>query len=205
MHSDIMSFFARMKLMCGSAFNVERVLECGSYDINGNPRRFFSSAKEYVGIDWRPGPGVEEVSLVHEYQGRPDGYFQFVMATSLLEHDPFWALSIYRMCDLLAIGGSILITCGGPGFHEHEKETSPAHPDNTEDGVPSGHYYQNRTVLDILMPIVVNRFERIVVEDDPTVKDIRVFAIGKMPQRAGVPDGWNSAAGKPGSEAVSPC
>lgn len=197
MHADIMSFFARMKLMCGSAFNVERVLECGSYDINGNPRRFFSSAKEYVGIDWRPGAGVDEVSLVHEYHGRPDGYFQFVIATSLIEHDPHWSESIQRMCDLLAIGGSILITCGGPGFHEHEKETSPAYVRGTEQK-QSGEYYQNRTVRDILETLtLLTRFERIAVEDDPTVKDIRVFAIGKMPKRAGVPEGWNSAAGKP--------
>lgn len=171
-----------MKMMCGYAFNAERVLECGSYDINGNPRHFFSSAKEYVGLDWRPGPGVDAVSLIHEYRGKPDGYFQFVIATSLLEHDPHWKESIKRMVELTAETGSLLITCGGPGFHIHEVDTAPATTD-----LAAGTYYGNRTAHDIVSELTAHgRFERIAIEDDPTIKDIRVFAIGKLPNLAGV-------------------
>lgn len=204
MHSEIRSFFARMKLMAGAAFNAAKVLECGSFDINGNPREFFSSTKEYIGIDWRAGKGVDEVSLVHEYRGKPDGYFDFVIATSLIEHDPHWSDSIQRMCELLRDGGSILLTCGGPGFHEHEKETSPAYMRGFAEK-KSGEYYQNRTVRDILETLTLKtRFARIAVEDDPSTKDIRVFAIEKMPIDIGVPEGWSPSFGKHVNE-VKPC
>lgn len=196
MHDQIRSFFSRMKLGYGFAFNVDRVLECGSFDINGTPRHFFSSAKEYVGIDWRPGPGVDEVSLVHEYRGRPDGYFDFVIATSLFEHDPHWSESIVRMVELLKDEGSLLITCGGPGFHEHEKETSPTYIRGVYQVEAPGTYYQNRTVDDVITDLCrAARFEKITIEDDPTVKDIRIFALGKLAKNAGVPVGMNAKTG----------
>ncbi len=188
MHGEIRDFFIRMKMAAGSAFNAKRVLECGSYDINGNPRNFFHGS-EYTGIDWRPGPMVDEVSLVHEYKAKPDGYFNFIIATSLLEHDPYWVESIDRMMGLLAEGGSLLITCGGPGFHEHEKETSPGYCNAIDnDRKSSGEYYQNRKMVEIVGAVLMRgRFRRIFLEDDPATKDLRLFAFGRMPQNAGMP------------------
>lgn len=186
MHSEIKGFFARMKLTHGKAFGATKVLECGSYDINGNPREFFSSAREYVGLDWRPGPCVDIVGLVHEYRARPNGYYDFVIATSLLEHDPHWRESIQRMVDLVAEGGSLLITCGGPGFHEHEIETAPEYS-RGKDNHPSGTYYGNRTANDIADCVTqAGRFAEIIIEDDPSVKDIRLFACGLMEPLSGM-------------------
>lgn len=197
MHNEIRAFFVRMRANNGMAFNAKRVLECGSYDINGNPRNFFRGAEEYVGLDWRPGPMVDVVSLVHEYREKPDGYFDFVIATSLIEHDPHWQDSLTRMIDLLADGGSILITCGGPGFHEHEKETAPSYTRGFEQHGP-GEYYHNhemRTIIEHLCSQA--RFRRIFLEDDPVTKDLRIFATDKMPSLAGVPAGWNGFKGVP--------
>jgi len=195
MHYEIKDFFVRMRMVAGSAFNAQRVLECGSYDINGNPRNYFTSAKEYIGIDWREGPMVDHVSLVHEYCDKPDGYFNFIIATSLIEHDPHWQDSVNRMIDLLAIGGSLLITCGGPGFHEHEKETSPGFTRGLVAN-PSGVYYRNRELKEIVEQVVRNtRFRRIYLEDDPTTKDIRLFAFDRLTPTAGVPAGVDAMAG----------
>lgn len=195
MHNEIREFFIRMKLNAGAAFNAERVLECGSYDINGNPRKYFSSAKEYIGIDWRPGPCVDKVALVHEYKDKPNGYFNFVIATSLIEHDPHWEDSIARMVDLLAPGGSLLITCGGLGFHQHELETSPGFTRGLTAN-DSGVYYGNRTVNEIVAAVThCGRFRQIWLEDDPTLKDVRLFATGLMEPMAGVPDGVDARSG----------
>lgn len=194
MHNEIKSFFQRMKLNHGNAFMAQRVLECGSYDINGNPRGFFSP-QEYVGIDWRKGPGVDEVSVVHDYKGRPDAYFDFVIATSLLEHDPHWHESVQRMCELLAYGGSILITCGGPGFHQHELETSPGYIEGMSVH-SAGEYYGNLTAFEVLSALILQtRFRVITVEDDPTTKDIRIFAYSKMREEDGVPEGVDARTG----------
>lgn len=176
-----------MKLTAGAAFSAERVLECGSYDINGNPRKYFADAKEYIGIDWRPGPCVDKVSLVHDYKDKPNGYFNFVIATSLLEHDPHWEESINRMVDLLAPGGSLLITCGGLGFHQHELETSPGFTRGLKAN-DSGVWYRNLTANEIVSAVTsAGRFRRIHVEDDPRLKDVRLFATELMHPMAGVP------------------
>ena len=37
---------------------------------------------EYIGLDWRPGPGVDVVGLVHEYQ--PGRLFDTVISTEML-------------------------------------------------------------------------------------------------------------------------
>lgn len=191
MHAEIKDFLTRMTRLYPNEFSSQKVLECGSYDINGNPRQFFTSAKEYIGIDWRPGNGVDAVSLVHDYQGRPDGYFDFIVSTSLLEHDPHWTDSIQRMCDLVKEGGSVLITCAGPGFHQHEVETSPAFMRGFN-RTSSGSYYRNLTANDVLASLTrFNRFATIICEEDPTVKDVRIFATGKLPYMAGVEAGYD--------------
>lgn len=186
MHKEIEDFFERMKRIDPPSFQAEKVLECGSLDINGNPRSYFSGAKEYIGIDWWPGPKVDHVSLIHKYKGRPDQYFDFVVSSSLLEHDPFWERSITRMVDLVKIGGSLLITCGGVGFHEHELETSPSFLNETET-IPSGRYYKNLTVEKVLNCITKqSRFQCFMVEDDPVTKDVRIFAARRMADKAGL-------------------
>ena len=60
------------------------------------------AAREYVGLDWRPGPGVDVVSLVHEY--KPGRHFDTVISTEMLEHDPHWRESVQRMIELVKPG-----------------------------------------------------------------------------------------------------
>jgi hypothetical protein len=168
MHVEATDFVVRMKHLFPSCFG-GKVLECGSFDINGNPRGFYQ-ASEYVGIDWRPGPGVDEISLIHEYQGRPDGYFDVVVSMETLEHDPHWWRSVQRMVELLDEGGSILITCGGPGREAHCHETSPEE-----------NYYGN-VDLQALQNVVLSTapFRVTYGEYDTRMCDTRLFASGKL-------------------------
>jgi GT2 family glycosyltransferase len=125
MHWPVIGFLHRIKRNHPDLFSNGRVLECGSYDINGSPRVLFDDPSEYIGLDWRDGPGVDVVSLAHEYKDKPDGYFDLVISTEMLEHDPYWKQSIKRMVDLLSLGGSMLITCAGPSRKRHSMESAP--------------------------------------------------------------------------------
>jgi 23S rRNA G2069 N7-methylase RlmK/C1962 C5-methylase RlmI len=40
-----------------------RVLEIGSYDVNGGIRHLFRGASDYVGVDLDHGPGVDRVGV----------------------------------------------------------------------------------------------------------------------------------------------
>lgn len=85
------------------------ILEVGSYNVNGSVRPFFG--EPYIGIDMRPGPGVDEVvNITKDCQRFPDDYFNTIVSTETLEHvdNPWFAME--RMYRLLASQGIMLIT-----------------------------------------------------------------------------------------------
>lgn len=122
MHQAVIDWLGGLKDKRPELFHDRRVLECGSLDINGTPRSFFTEC-EYIGIDWREGPCVDIVSLVHHYH--PTDKFEIVISTEMLEHDPFWTSSLLRMTNLLIEGGHLFLTFGGRSRAEHEVDTSP--------------------------------------------------------------------------------
>ena len=122
MHQEVMDWLRSLRATDPLMFVGRRVLECGSLDINGTPRPFFDKC-DYTGIDWREGPGVDVVSLVHKYKDKLK--FDVVISTEMLEHDPYWLTSISSMLNLLRTDGSLLLTFGGINRPKHELETSP--------------------------------------------------------------------------------
>jgi len=169
MHDAVHRFIQRVRDANPAAFQVESVLEVGSCDINGSPRQYFKGATDYVGVDWKEGPGVDIVSIAHKFKGRPDGYFQFVISTEMLEHDPHAQASIQRMMALLAPKGSLLITCAGIGRHSHDIETSP-----------KGGYYANVSAAFLSATILsTGRFKSVLIEDDAVACDLRFFGLRK--------------------------
>ena len=118
MHGTVIRFISGVKVKYPGMF-AGTVLEMGSRNVNGSPRQFFN-ATEYVGVDSRPGKDVDVVSYAHEYVG-PDGYFDTVISTEMLEHDKYWELSIKAMMAKLKQGGCLLITCAGEDRPEHRK------------------------------------------------------------------------------------
>lgn len=92
------------------------VLEVGSLDVNGSVRSLFRGP--YVGLDMRPGPGVDIVGTADALPF-PDGSFDVVVSTEMLEHDARWWLSVAEMRRVLRAGGHLLITTRGNGFFEH--------------------------------------------------------------------------------------
>lgn len=176
MHGSLLDFATRMRAIYPTAFRQVKVFEGGSYNINGEIRQIFFAPAEYVGVDWREGPGVTDVSLIHEFRGKPNAYFDTVVSTSLLEHDPYWRLSIARMSALARVGGSLLITCASPTFPPHEITTAP------EQG-----YYKGLSAEEVATEILKHaRWESVLVEENLEFHDIYVFAHNKIAQKGGL-------------------
>ena len=95
----------------------KRVLDVGSWDVNGNNRFLFTDC-EYTGLDAGPGKNIDIVCLAHEYAA-PDGAYDLVISTEMLEHDMKWDLSLKNMLRLVKPDGLLLITCAAPGREEH--------------------------------------------------------------------------------------
>src|SRR5690242_14807098 len=99
------------------------VLEVGSYNVNGSVRPLFESAKEYIGVDFRPGPGVDYVMNAHDlnfpihyFKIVTDGLFDVVISTEMLEHDSEFWRSLSEMGRVLRPGGYLILTARGNGF-----------------------------------------------------------------------------------------
>lgn len=92
-------------------------VELGSYDVNGSLRCIFSGP--YVGVDMRPGPGVDVVATAAEVPLRSE-YFDVCVCTEMLEHDAFFWLSAVEMHRLLRPGGILLLSTRGFKFPQHD-------------------------------------------------------------------------------------
>lgn len=91
------------------------VLEVGSFNVNGEVRQFF--AGRYLGIDIKPGPGVDVVADASTYE--PSELFDVVVCCEVLEHTVVWP-GIVAMCGrALRPGGALILTCAGPGRAPH--------------------------------------------------------------------------------------
>lgn len=119
MHASVNDWIAdRLPLIEGA-----RVCELGSYDVNGSVRPLVRVLKpvEYLGVDLRPGPGVELVGdvcsglLADRYE-----QFDIVLSTETLEHVQSWPLFVHEMKRLSKPEGHLLLTCRGPGFPVHD-------------------------------------------------------------------------------------
>ena len=122
MHAEAFAFLQRARQQYPWLFMRSRVLEAGSYDINGSPRPVFTDC-QYTGLDWRAGPGVDVVGLAHEYA--PEQPFDTVVSTEMLEHDPHWQRSLENLVAHLAPGGGLFLTWAAPERAAHEMACAP--------------------------------------------------------------------------------
>jgi hypothetical protein len=146
MHSEIMEFLGRAYRESGASAG-RSVVEFGSYNVNGSARDVFGVLPHYVGVDWRPGPSVDVVSLAHDYQRATNVPPHDVgLSCQCLEHDPYWQdtlRTLFRMVTNDHAGAAwLVVTCAGPGYPVHDLETAPL-----VDGQP---YYRNVSTDEIV-------------------------------------------------------
>jgi len=99
-----------------------RILEVGSYDVNGSIRRIWETWEpaEYIGVDIISGPGVDIVCGAEEIVTKfGENRFDIVVSTEMLEHARNWRAAISNMKRVCNCGGIILITARGFGMPYH--------------------------------------------------------------------------------------
>jgi SAM-dependent methyltransferase len=116
MHESVMEYVGAAVERYG--LEDAHVLELGSLDVNGSVRKLFSG--QYVGIDHKDGKGVDHVMSSHAI-GFPDGTFDVVVSTSMLEHDPAFWRTLPEVARVLRSGGYFILTTVNNHFPEHDR------------------------------------------------------------------------------------
>ncbi len=107
-------------LQCLRDMPKARVLELGSW--NSHLRSAVPDAEEWLGMDIRPGPGVDTVGDVHELSRvLPDrhGHFDAIVSQSVFEHLLMPWKAVLEINALLRQGGLMLIATH-PAWPPHE-------------------------------------------------------------------------------------
>jgi hypothetical protein len=92
------------------------VVEVGGRFINGSVRPLISH-DTYLSVDLEPGPEVDVVADVHDWE--PPWLANLVICCEVLEHAPDPRGIVNRCVVFLAPRGRVLITCAGPGRAPH--------------------------------------------------------------------------------------
>ena len=102
----------------------KRVLEVGSLDVNGSVRGDVVALgpAEYVGIDIRPGPGVDVVCDAGDLVARfGDNAFDVVISTELLEHARDWRRIISNIKRVTRAHGVMIVSTRSYGVDFHRQ------------------------------------------------------------------------------------
>ena len=113
--------------------DVTLILEMGSYDVNGSLRNAKPTGSTWVGIDIEAGPGVDVVVSPDDELPFPDGHFDIVLATSVLEHDPQFWKTLEKMSRAVKPTGFIYICAPSNGpVHRHPQDCFRFYPDASQ-------------------------------------------------------------------------
>jgi len=109
----------------------KRVLDIGSYDVNGSLRDVQPAGAEWVGVDIAAGPGVDVV-LSDPYQYPfPDEHFDAIVSTSCFEHDNMFWLTFLEAARVLAPGGALYLNVPSQGdYHGYPGDNWRFYPDS---------------------------------------------------------------------------
>ena len=141
-HEAQLSFFASAISAFPEHFS-GRVLDVGSYDINGGPHHLFTAA-EYVGVDLVPGPNVTLVSPGQDLDF-PDHYFDVTMSSECFEHNEAWRLTLQNMIRMTRASGLVILTAASTGRAEHGTRRSDGGWANPGISAIEVEWYRNLT------------------------------------------------------------
>lgn len=117
-HPEQLGYFRLLAEANAALLPGARLLEIGSYDVNGSVRSLFRDAGEYVGVDLREGPGVDRIAFGHEIDD-PDASYDVALSGECFEHDPHWQETFATMVRVVRPGGLVAFTCASRGRPEH--------------------------------------------------------------------------------------
>ncbi len=120
-------------------FTQKRILEIGSYNVNGSIRPFFRGST-YVGVDIIPGPDVDVV-CPGEKVADADETYDLTASCECFEHNPQWRETFLNMYRMTKPGGVVIFTCATTGRLEHG--TTRTLPGSSPGNVSVGWDYYN--------------------------------------------------------------
>jgi SAM-dependent methyltransferase len=106
------------------------ILELGSYNVNGTLKDFQPKNSRWIGADIEAGPGVDLILADTSKLPFDDCTFDYVVASSVFEHDPtFWS-TFREMVRVLKSGGCIYINAPSNGrVHRYPIDVYRFYPD----------------------------------------------------------------------------
>lgn len=116
-HKEQWIFCNKVKDKFPEKFVNKKVLDIGSFDVNGNEEFLFDEC-DFYGLDLCPGDGVDIVCPAQEYDA-PDEFYDTIISCECWEHNPFYRESIQNAIRLLKSGGLFLFTCATTGRPVH--------------------------------------------------------------------------------------
>lgn len=140
----------------GSRTETQKVLEIGSYDVNGTIREIVGPCESYTGVDLVAGPGVDLVAFGHELDFESDS-FDLTLSAECFEHDLYWTDTFLNMIRLTKSNGIVAFTCASLGRPEHGTlRSDPSLSPGTQS--LNMDYYKNLTENDFQKAIVLTDF-----------------------------------------------
>lgn len=169
MHNEVKRFIKEVRKEFPHKFRLRNVLEVGSHNINGSPRKYFWFC-DYTGVDLSKGKGVDIVGIFSALRIKQK--YDVVVSTEMLEHDVFWASSLTKMYCKLKPGGLLILTCAGPDRIEHgTKRTTPFCSPDTID------YYRNISTEDFKSVLPSTLFDSYVLMYARGKNDLQFYGI----------------------------
>jgi SAM-dependent methyltransferase len=106
------------------------ILEIGSYNVNGTLKDFQPEGSTWLGVDIEKGPGVDLVIENTSSLPFEDSSFDYVVASSVFEHDPtFWS-TFAEMVRVLKKGGCLYLNSPSNGMiHRYPIDVYRFYPD----------------------------------------------------------------------------
>jgi len=172
MHNKVKDFLKEVRREYPHKFRLRKVLEVGSHDINGSPRKYFWLCN-YTGVDISKGKGVDIVGKFSEIDFHYHR-FQVIVSTEMLEHCEEWKEALMKMYLHLQPGGLMIITCAGPdrtphGLYDRNPESSP----------DTVNYYRNISTEDFKSVLTHDMFEDFVLMYARGKNDLQFYGIKK--------------------------
>ena len=117
------SSLLRMKWFRDNYINTRdkiKVLDVGSYDVNGSYRQFFEEARfDYTGLDMCEGPNVDiATESAYNWDEIKNDSYDIVISGQAFEHIEFFWITMSEMVRVLKQNGLICIIAPN-GFGEH--------------------------------------------------------------------------------------
>ena len=164
MHKEQITYLNKMKEKFPEAFRNRKVLDIGSFNVNGNEKPWFDDC-DFIGLDLLPGPGVDVACPANEYDA-PDCTFDTIISCECWEHNPYYKESIMNAIRMLKPGGYFIWTCATTGRPVHGTKTQDE-IDKKNKKTSQGNTVENwKTMPNVEKDNWDNEYYKNITEDD---------------------------------------